>query len=87
LLTNTDGTILSANPAACEMFQMTEKELKNAVRTDLVIVDEKRMNRLQEERSNNGKSRVELTLKRKDGSFFVGEVTSNVLMILMVSRK
>jgi PAS domain S-box-containing protein len=60
------------------MFQMTEKELQNAVRTDLVVIEPKRMNQLQEERSKKGKSRVELTLKRKDKSLFEGEVTSNV---------
>ncbi len=77
LLTKPDGSILSANPAACEMFGMTENELQKAKRNDLVVVDQ-RVNSILEQRKNTGKSRAELTLKRKDGSTFEGEVTSSL---------
>jgi PAS domain S-box-containing protein len=77
LLTKPDGSILSANPAACEMFDMTEEEIKNAERYGLVVIDEQLTSAI-EQRKKEGKARAELTFKRKDGSTFFGEVTSNV---------
>jgi PAS domain S-box-containing protein len=77
LLTKPDGSILSANPAACEMFGMTEEEIKNAERCDLVVIDEQLTSAI-ERRKKVGKARAELTFKRKDGSTFFGEVSSNV---------
>jgi PAS domain S-box-containing protein len=77
LLTKPDGSILSANPAACEMFGMTEEEIKNAERYGLVVYDEQLTSAI-EQRKKEGKARAELTFKRKDGSTFFGEVTSNV---------
>jgi PAS domain S-box-containing protein len=77
LLTKPDGSILSANPAACEMFGMSEEEIKSAKREALVVIDEN-FRFLAQQRMEKGKARAELTLKRKDGSTFFGEVTSNV---------
>jgi PAS domain S-box-containing protein len=79
IFTKADGSICSANPAACKIFGMTQEELLNAVRKDLVVEDE-RINIIKEQCEKKGKSRVELTLKRKDGSLFEGEVTSSVFI-------
>ncbi len=77
LLTKPDGGILSANPAACEMFGMTEDEIKTARRERLVVINEQFKSML-EQHKKKGKARAELTFRRKDGSTFFGEVTSNV---------
>ncbi len=77
LLTSPDGTILSANPQACRMFGMVEYEIIQAGREGLVVKDEKLAAAL-EERDLTGQCRAELTFRRKDGSTFVGDVTSNL---------
>jgi len=77
LLTKPDGSILSANPAACEMFGMTEEEIKNAKRERLVVIDDQFTSVL-EQRKKKGKARAELTFRRNDGSTFLGEVTLNI---------
>ncbi len=76
LLTRPDGSILSANPAASRMFGMTEEEIIKAGRAGLVVENET-LEHAVREREKNGKARAELTLKRKDGTTFVGETTSN----------
>lgn len=76
LLTVTDGAILAANPAACEIFQMTEEEIIKKGRFGLVDKDDPRLYELLEKRQKNGNARGELRLKRKDGSFFEGELAS-----------
>lgn len=77
LLTKPDGTILSANPAAQKMFGMTEEEIIEVGRRGIVVEDEN-LKRALEERERKGKARAELMCKRKDGSTFIGEVTSNI---------
>jgi PAS domain S-box-containing protein len=77
LLTKPDGTILSANSAACSMFGMTEEEITEAGRNGLVIMDDRLISAL-EERKRLGKARAELTFKRRDGSTFEGETTSSI---------
>lgn len=86
LLTKPDGIILAANPAACELFSKIENELLNSNRSDLVVVDEKCVSLLNE-RKRTGKARGELTLKRKGGSTFEGEVTSTVFVDVDGSEK
>ncbi len=78
LLTITDGQIIAANPAACEIFGMTEKEICDAGRFGLVDMTDPRLNQLLDERQLKGKAMGELTLIRKDGSKFPGELTSSV---------
>jgi PAS domain S-box-containing protein len=77
LLTRPDGTILSANPQARYLFGMTEDELKQAGREGLVVTDEKLAAAL-EERDRTGSTKGELTCKRKDGSTFTCDITSNL---------
>ncbi len=76
LLTKPDGSILAANHAAQEMFGMTEEEIVKAGRGGLVVNDEK-LRQAIKEREQKGKFLSELTHKRKDGSTFLGEVTSS----------
>lgn len=77
LLIKPDGAILSANPQACHMFCMTEDEIIQAGREGIVIKDEKLVAAL-EERELNSQMGTELTYRRKDGSTFIGEVTSHL---------
>ncbi len=76
LLTITDGDILAANPAACEVFKMTEKEICAAGRFGIVDSTDPRTKLLIEERQRTGRAKGELTLLRKDGSKFEAEMTS-----------
>ena len=76
LLAMPDGSVLSANPAACRMFGMSEEEIKKAGRKGLVVQDA-RLDKAIEERERVSKAKSELTYHRKDGSTFEGEVTSS----------
>jgi PAS domain S-box-containing protein len=77
MISQPDGSILSANPVACRMLGMSEEELKKAGRAGIVIKDEKLTTALQE-RERAGDMRADLTFRRKDGTTFVGEVSSGV---------
>ena len=77
LLTKPDGTVLAANHAAEDMFLMSEEEIIKAGRDGLVVNDNRLKSALKE-RNRTGKARAELMHKRKDGSTFLGEVTSNI---------
>lgn len=76
LMTKPDGSILSANPAACHMFDMTEDELKKTGQEDIVVKDN-RLTRVFNEQVEKDKSSDEIIFKRKDGTHFIGEVTSS----------
>ena len=78
LLTVTDGRVLAANPAACKMFQMTEKEICKAGRKGLVSMEDKEFEKIIEQRNKNGKVKAEVTFRRKDGSNFLGEMSSSI---------
>jgi PAS domain S-box-containing protein len=72
-----DGTILSANPAACAMFGMTEEELCRSGRGPRVA--DENLNLAIGERGRTGSFKGELLLVRKDGTPFIGEVSSVLL--------
>jgi PAS domain S-box-containing protein len=78
LLTVTDGDILAANPAACKMFQMTEAEICTVGRFGLVDTTDPRVEAGIKERKVSGRVKVEVTLLRKNGEKFHGEITSSV---------
>lgn len=80
LVTVTDGNILTANPAACKMFQMTEQEICELGRFGLVDINDSRVMTALEERKRTGKVTAEITMKRKDGTLFPGELTSSVYL-------
>ncbi len=76
LLTNSEGEIYAANPAACEIFGMTEEAICTGGRQ--LILDESDPNwaAFIEERSHTGKAKAELRHFRKDGTVFLAEVAS-----------
>jgi PAS domain S-box-containing protein len=76
LLNSTEGRVLAANPAACAMFGMTEKELCSRTRTQLVDTSDPNLEKLLDERKSSGSMKGELTFLRKDGSPFRVEVSS-----------
>ncbi|MBP8998522.1 MAG: PAS domain S-box protein [Anaerolineaceae bacterium] len=76
LLTNPDGSIQFANPAACQMFGWTEEEIIQGGRDLIVDTEDPRLAEMLEERAKFGASRSQLTYKRKNGEKFEGEVTS-----------
>ena len=76
LLSTPDGTIEAANPAACKLFGRTEEEIRQVGRAALVDSRDPRLPVFLEERMRTGRVRGELTLIRKDGSTFLGEVAS-----------
>ena len=76
LITLPDGSILSANPAAQKMFGMTREEIIKAGREGLVVKDENLKQALKN-RAQKGHVNAVLTLKRKNGSIFTGEMTSS----------
>ncbi|MFD0975953.1 PAS domain-containing sensor histidine kinase [Salinimicrobium gaetbulicola] len=78
LVTVTDGTILAANPAACSMLQMTEKEICEVGRFGIVDLNDPRVMEAINERKRTGRVKAEITMKRKDGTFFPAELTSSV---------
>lgn len=77
LLTRPDGTILAANAQACLLFGMSEAELIAARGEELTIHDE-RYTAVRALRERNGQARAELTLRRKDGSTFIADISSGV---------
>lgn len=78
LLTSLDGSVHSANRAACEMFGRSEEEICSLGRSALVDVDNPDLNGMLEERSRTGRMRGEVMLVRKDGSKFPAEMSSAV---------
>ncbi|TAL69913.1 MAG: PAS domain S-box protein [Bacteroidetes bacterium] len=77
-LTKPDGTILSANPAACKILQMTEEEIYIGGRRGIVDINDSRLKILLEERLTTGKAIGELNFIRKDGTIFPGEVSTSI---------
>jgi len=78
LLTRTDGRVITANQAACDLFQVTEQELIEGGRDAFVDLTDPRLAAALEEREHTGKATAELNLKKKDGIIFPGVVSSSV---------
>lgn len=83
LLTIPDGDVLSANAAACKMFDRTEEDIRRAGRSGLMDLSDPRLPAALEERKQTGRFRGELTFVRKDGSKFEGEISS----VIFTDRK
>jgi PAS domain S-box-containing protein len=80
LLTVPEGGVLSANPAACALFGMSEAELIQAGRTRLIDMDERKLDAYLAERARTGRvSGVEVDFIRKNGPRFPAEVDSVIL--------
>jgi PAS domain S-box-containing protein len=78
LLTATDGRIFSANPEACRMLQRSEAEICQIGRNGVVDLNDPRLPLALQERARTGRFRGELNLKRKDGTVFPAEISTNV---------
>jgi len=78
LLTAPDGTILSANPAACRMFGRTEEELCIVGRFGTFDTEDPRLIEDLQVREITGSATSEMTLLCKDGTKFEWEVTPNL---------
>jgi PAS domain S-box-containing protein len=78
LLTATNGSILSANKAAEQMFGMSEKEICERGRNGLVDLNDPNLKTLIREREITGKTKGELTFLHRDGTKFPTEITSSV---------
>jgi formate hydrogenlyase transcriptional activator len=76
LLSTPDGIIEAANPAACRLFGRSVEEICGIAGFGLVDPSDNRLQPLLEEREHTGRFRGELFYKRKDGSTFLGEVSS-----------
>lgn len=77
LLTKPDGSILTANIAAQNMFNMSEEEIIAQGREGLIVTDEK-LTMAIKKRKDEGCVNTELTARRKDGSTFPIELTSSL---------
>jgi PAS domain S-box-containing protein len=76
LLTEPDGSILSANPEACRIFGRTEEELKRLGRDSVVDPNVPAVIEALAERARTGRFKGELTFLRNDGSTFPCEISS-----------
>ncbi|MDD4237353.1 MAG: PAS domain S-box protein [Desulfotomaculaceae bacterium] len=78
ILSHVEGPIISANPAVCRMFGGTEEELCAAGREGIFDLEDPNIMIAVKERDRTGSYNSEMTLLRKDGTKFPGEVTSNL---------
>ncbi len=78
MLTDPAGTIISANPAACTLFGMTEEEIRTAGRNGITDVSDPRLAQAIETRNQTGMFKGELTFRRKDGTNFPAECSTNL---------
>ena len=77
-ITNTDGTIVDANPAACRMHGMTLEELCARGR-DGVMVRDAALQAVLAERTRTGSALGEVAMVHKDGTVFPAELYGTVL--------
>jgi formate hydrogenlyase transcriptional activator len=76
LISRSDGAIEAANAAACRLFGYNEAEICVNGRTGLLDPSDSRFQALQEQCERTDGWRGELVYRRKDGSTFLGEVSS-----------
>lgn len=78
MLTAPDGSILEANPAACQMLGRTREEILREGREGVIDVSDPRLEAMIADRQRHGKAHGELRARRKDGTYFPVEVSSVV---------
>lgn len=78
LITSPDGRIHKANPAACKLFQKTEEEIILGGRAGLIDIHDPRIIKAIKDREKYGFISTELPYKKKDGSSFIGHVSSTI---------
>lgn len=77
-LTMSDGSILDANRAACEMLGRPVEDLRNIGRDGVVDTSDPRLQGALEERGRTGMVNSELTMIRASGERFPVDMTSTV---------
>ena len=87
LLTQTNGHILDANPAACSIFQMTKEEICRRGRSGLIDTKDPKFHAFLKERERKGNVKGEITFIRKNGSKFFGEFSSAVFIDALGTTK
>ncbi len=81
LYTETDGQILAANPAACNLLKYTESQICSLGRSGLIDASvSPELPRMLEERELSGSTEGELTYIRSDGKRFVGWTSSAIIV-------
>jgi PAS domain S-box-containing protein len=78
LLTNPDGSIYSANPAAEQMFGRSKEELTCLKTNEISDENDSRLIPALQERRKTGHFHGELNYLRKDGTVFPVDVTSTI---------
>ncbi|MBP3191768.1 PAS domain S-box protein [Natronogracilivirga saccharolytica] len=78
LITRPDGTIITANPAACDMFGYTVEQLRQIGRSGIIHTDSPGLSGFLQEREKAGSARGELTAIRKNGETFPCEFYSAI---------
>jgi PAS domain S-box-containing protein len=78
ILSQPDGAVDAANPAACAMFGRSEEELRAVGRTGIVDTTDPRLAEAIATRDRTGTFVGELRFLRADGTTFPGEVSSGV---------
>lgn len=76
VLVHIDGDIIDVNPAACTMFGYRREELIGMHRSRLIDSQSESVRRAIEARTATGYYRGQLQYRRKDGSWFTGEISS-----------
>lgn len=87
LLTKPDGTILAANPPACNLFGHTETEIRQLGRACVIDITDRRLPVFLAEREENGKAKGELFFLHKNGTRFPGEIASAIFTDVSGERK
>ena len=78
-LTNPNGEIYDANPAACEMLGFTKGEIcKNEGRHSIIFKEDPNLEKLLKERERKGKVTGVLKFVKKDGTIFNAYVSSTL---------
>jgi len=80
LLTRPDGSILDANPAACEMLGRSLEEVRSVGRNALVDMTDPHLQAALSERMRKGSEKAEITMLRANGNKFPVEITSAVFV-------
>lgn len=76
LLTRPDGTIDYANPEACKLFGMTQKEICKIGRNGIIDLNDSRLPLALEIRKKTSMFKGELNFVKKNGKIFPGEISS-----------
>jgi PAS domain S-box-containing protein len=80
LFSKPDGSILAANPAACELLGLTEEEICREGRLARMVTDDPRWRAALNERARTGRARAVLPMRRANGEVFDADVSSVIFV-------